>query len=241
MAVALAVFAAATLLTLLIVIGAFGRWAARQRRAAMIAFAAESDFAPNAHHRVANPRLTDFSRHDPARPPRPRNDLHLFPEGLTLFALGDSGYAENIVEREDGPDAAGVFDYVYFDGRPRSRGRRAQTVILLRARQRNRPAFTIKPRQDRSHLGKSRHYQHAEDSVGGEFAAHYELCTETEAAADGLARCPALGLLATRPGLCVEAAGPELIVFMSGQVLAPEALPALLRSAREIDEGLPVS
>lgn len=239
MAVTLAVLAAASLVMLLLVVGAFGRFATRHRRAAMIEFAAQNDLTPAAHQRVANPRLADRPHHAPGEQDRAQDDPRMFPEGLTLFSLGESGYAEHVVERAGGADETTVFDYIYLEGRSRRRGRHAQTVIRLRHAERNRPAFTIKPKQDRSRLGEARHFQHAEDSAGEEFGAHYALATETEAAASALARCPALALLAERPGLCVEAAGPELIVFMSGQVLAREALPALLRSAAEIDDGLP--
>jgi hypothetical protein len=65
------------------------------------------------------------------------------------------------------------------------------------------------------------------------------LATESEEAARDLADAPALAMMAERPGLCVEAAGADLILFLSGQELAVEALPALMRSAEEISAGLP--
>lgn len=231
-------FAAAALVTLLVAVGSFGRYAARQRRDALRELAARNHLTPRDLGRVPNPLLSRDDQPPTAAAANGQADLPLFSPRLTLFTLGERGYADNILEGSGELDATFVFDYVFFDGRSRTRGRRAQTVVQLRAPDQEVPPFTIKPRQDRSKLGASRHFQHAEDAAGEEFRSRYALYTETEAAAASLAGSPALAALASRPGLCVEAAGPDLIVFLSGQELTVEALPALVERAREIRKGL---
>jgi len=226
-------FTAAVLAILFIAIGALGRYASRQRRAGMYEFAARNNLTPSVPDRVPN-RHPDGDQ----RPSEEAGESPLFSRRLTLFALGQRGYADHLVEAREGAGETRVFDYVFFDGRKRRNRRRAQTVVRLRKSGRDLPPFTVKPRQDRSKLGASRHFQHAEEGASADFRAHYALCTETAEGATWLLGEPALTTLAKRPGLCVEGAGPDLIVFLSGQELAIEALPALLGRAREISAGL---
>jgi hypothetical protein len=150
--------------------------------------------------------------------------------GLELFSLGRSPRASNVLQTSAAGVSITIFDFQYTTGSGKNQATHRQTVALFQAPGATLPAFSLRPENFLHKIGATFGYQDIDFSNHPKFSAHYLLRGPDEAAIRAAFNETVLGLFENQPDCCVEAAGPNLIIFRHGHCVKPENIPAFLET-----------
>jgi hypothetical protein len=154
--------------------------------------------------------------------------------GLPLFGRGRKPRLRNMMWGTTRDLGVAVFDYAYTTGSGKSQQTHSQTVVRFLAADLALPAFALRPESFWHRVGQLFGAADIDFDTHPAFSKQYLLRGEDEAAVRAAFQDDVLEYFEDCPGLCVEAAGPRIVIYRAGARVEPTAVRAQLEQGFEV-------
>ncbi len=153
---------------------------------------------------------------------------------LALFNKGHAKKATNLLSGAVEDIELRIFDYQYTIGGGRNSSTHVQTVAVVTVRERNLPAFELRPEGLFHRIGQIFGYQDIDFADYPAFSKRYLLRGADEQAIRSVFTGELIEYLEQRELICIEAVGQYLMVFRHGKRVKPDKLAAFVETAFEV-------
>ncbi len=153
---------------------------------------------------------------------------------LPLFSRGRSKRINNLIQGETDQVSLGVFDFRYTTGSGKNSHTTQQTVAFFRSPGMNLPQFELKPQTVFHGIGKMFGYQDFDFQSHPRFSKAFVLRGNNETRVRELFTAEVLTFFETKPQVCVEALGHDLIFYRPSKRVKPNQLRDLMGEGFEV-------
>jgi hypothetical protein len=160
-----------------------------------------------------------------------------FPVALHLFTLGPGSRAwsaTNIITGNAAGAECFIFDYTYITGSGKGRTDYRQTVFRFRKAGRELPIFALGPENLFHKIGQVFGYQDIDFPENPAFSGRFLLRGPDETAIRKAFTPERISELEPMTGICVEGAGPDLLVYRPQRIATAAGYPACFEEAQAI-------
>lgn len=164
---------------------------------------------------------------------RDRDAIAPYVQNFELFQKGRNRRVKNLIYGPFSNATIYLFDYSYVTGRGKRSNISVQTVVLFHSPSLKLPPFSLVPENILHRVVEQFSYGDIDFDDYPKFSKQYLLRGENEALIRQTFNRAVLSFYESKPGLCTEGSGSQLVYYQIRQRVKPDKLRSMLDSAQQ--------
>ena len=165
---------------------------------------------------------------------RGRDAIAPYVQNFELFQKGRTRRVKNLIYGPFSNATIYFFDYSYVTGRGKRSTMTVQTVVLFHSPSLNLPHFSLVPENFLHRVVEQLSYGDIDFDGYPQFSKQYLLRGENEALIRQTFNRAVLSFYESKPGLCTEGSGSQLVYYQIRKRVKPNELQSVLDSAQHV-------